>query len=111
MEYFENQSRRDNIPVDLMPEEPVETLNVKLKWHLYQNSLSLSKFKLSVHIVQLMLIVGKLMAATLPLNVPHCYLSFGELKAKNPILKEASKVKPNCMFVNQDPAAQRRKEP
>ena len=78
---------RNNNRIDGILEESDEhgkKLNVKLKWHWNLNSISLTKCKLSVHIVPVKLIVGKLMPATLSLSVsaPHCYLSFGKLEAE-----------------------------
>ena len=75
MEYLENQSRRNKTIFVLMEylrnlRKHGKKLNAKLKWHWNLNSISLSKCKLSVHIVRGKLIVAKLMPAKLPLIVP-----------------------------------------
>ena len=43
---------------------------------------SLSKFKLIVHIVQLMLVVGEPMRGNANSKRPHCYLSFWRTRSK-----------------------------
>ena len=73
IEYLENQSTGTIFVLmeylrNLMKHG--KTLNVKLKRHWNLNSISLSKCKLSMHIICVKIIVGKLMPATLALSVP-----------------------------------------
>ena len=115
MEYLENQSRRNNIRIDGIPEEPDETwedTESKAKVAL-ESKLNLP-FKVEIEQAHR---TGKVnrrsddnASSTRPRTVICRLVSW---KQKDPILKAARIVKPEGMFVNEDLAAetlQRRKD-
>ena len=115
MEYLENQSRRNNIRIDGIPEEPDETwedTESKAKVAL-ESKLNLP-FKVEIERAHR---TGKVnrrsddnASSTRPRTVICRLVSW---KQKDPILKAARIVKPDGMFVNEDLAAetlQRRKD-
>ena len=115
MEYLENQSRRNNIRIDGIPEEPDETwedTESKAKVAL-ESKLNLP-FKVEIERAHR---TGKVNRRsndnalfTRPRTVICRLVSW---KQKDPILKAARIVKPDGMFVNDDLAAetlQRRKD-
>ena len=104
MEYLENQSRRNNIRIDGIPEEPDETqedTESKAKAAL-EFKLNLP-FKVEIERVHR---TGKVnrrsddnTSSTRPRTVICRLVSW---KRKDPILKAARIVKPEGMFVNED---------
>ena len=100
MEYLENQSRRNNIRIDGIPEEPDETQE-----DTESKAKAALEFKLKVKRRS-----DDNASSTRPRTVICRLVSW---KQKDPILKAARIVKPDGMFVNEDLAAetlQRRKD-
>ena len=100
MEYLENQSRRNNIRIDGIPEEPDET------WEDTESKAKVAiESKLNLEIERTHR-TGKVIrrsddnaSSTRPRTVICRLVSW---KQKDPILKAARIVKPEGMFVNED---------